>query len=325
MTDPLTARNPTPSDTADAAARAFFAALEAGRHTDAAALVHPAALSRSRERSLSELRTRGEGAFRAMTAEDFLRGDPGMPREVAEYQAARANEQMPDDGGWALERAGVASLEELERMSPAEAFARFLAVNDTRATVRRAVAREPDAGLRELATRAAPRTVRAVIGSVPALAASGEPDHDVAYVTYTIGYGLSPIGKARPEHARLIGARRDGAEWKIDFDDSPDDVLGGISVGISVLRVEGDPFDLAELVRRAVSWPEEGAPWLRASMAGFGADPLREPPTTLILEQLDADGTVAARVEIPAGAWNHLEDVVSLWSLLVREADGAEP
>jgi hypothetical protein len=325
MTDPLTAQNPAAPDNPDAAARAFFAALEAGRHTEAAALVHPTALARSRERSLAELRARGERAIRPMTAEDFLHGDPRMPRELAEYQAARANEHMPEDGEWALRRAGVASSEELEGMSPAEAFARFLGANDEGAMVRQVTAREPDASLRELVTRAAPRTVRTVIGSVPARAASGEPLDDAAYVTYTIGYVLSPIGRGRAEHARVIGARLDGAAWKIDFGDSPDEVLGGISIGYSVLRAEGEPFGLAEWASRAVTWPEEGAPRLRASMAGSGADPLREPPTTLILEELAADGGVAARVEIPAEAWPRLEEAVSLWSLLVGEGGDAEP
>jgi hypothetical protein len=160
---PLRAQTPNPaaSPTPEAVVRAFIAALESQRWVDAARLVHPTALDRYLERSLSSLRAVAHRP--SLTAEDFLRQDPQMPREVAEYQACRAAEGARDYPRFELERAGVASVEELERLSPEQAFARFLEANDLQRSLQRVIERETDEQSAELFSRAAPRLERVVV------------------------------------------------------------------------------------------------------------------------------------------------------------------
>jgi hypothetical protein len=326
MPESLRAQDPAvptsaPTLPPEAAAQAFFAALESGRWPDAARLVHSAALMRYREQNISMVRSALREPERpVVTPEVLLRHDPQMPREVAEYQARRVAEASQDHRRWALEHAGVASLEELERLSPEEAFARFLAANDERRAIQRAVEREADPAMGELLARAAPRTERTVIGSVPAPGKHGAGDvqaDSVAYVVYSVTQRAPHTPSMGPERVAVVGARRDGAVWKVDpGEPMGHELFGGGSFAVSV-ETEGGPSNLLDAARHVAVWPAQGTPRLRARMAGAGADPLKAPPTELVLERLAPDGTVTARVEVPAEAWDRLADVVVLWSLLI--------
>jgi|GEM_PF-4241223 len=313
-------QHPAAPSSPEAAAGAFFDALESRRWADAARLVHPAALARYREHTLSSVRaTTGVPERPAITPEDFLRHDPQMPREVAEYQARRSNEAAQEHRGWALERAGVASLEELERLSPEEAFARFLAASDEQQGMQRAMEGKVDEVVGELLTRMAPRTERTVIGSVPAPAGQGAGEAGgSAYVTYSITHRVAHAPTPGPEQVAVVRVRRDGPAWKLDPDEPMmHELFGGGSFAVSVGTEDGSPSSLFEMARTPAVWPAEGTPRLRVRMAGAGDDPLKVPPTGLILERLAPGGAVAASVEVPAEAWDHLSPVVSLWALLV--------
>lgn len=325
---PLRAQASAPgaASTPEGVARAFIAALEGHRWADAARLVHPDALNRHRERSLSSLR--GLTHRPTITVEDLLRHDPEMPREVAEYQVRRATEGAQDYPRMEFERAGVASVEELERLSPEEAFARYLEANDLRRSLQRMMERETDAGSAELFSRLAPRIQRLVVGSVPAPqppGISGLPAGEFAYVLYSVAHRVRHDPQSGPERVAVVGARRDGSGWKLDPGD-PDghELFGSSNYSVGFSHVEDGPPDLSAAVRQVVVWPDKGAPQLRIRLVGAGADPLEDPPTGLVLERLAPDGSVAAHVEVPADALESLGGVVTLWSLLIPEAEDPE-
>ncbi len=305
---PATAQAASP----DAAVRSFFSALEGRRWREAAAMVHPAALARLREERVQMARAMAPGGRRSITVEDLMRSDPKMPREVAEYQVRRDAEGMAEHQDWALRRFGVVSVEELERLSAEEAFARWLQATDTREFLRDDVMRQGDSLRAELAARVAPREVRAVLGSVPA-------GDTLAYVTYTAAMRMSPTDITLPERVGVLAARRHGAGWRVDPGRLMGDALFGGGNFAVAFDTEFAPVDLTRQVRETAVWPATGAPRFRARMQGFGSDLLRQPPTSLVLERLAPNGTVAARMEIPAAAWNGLSGVLSAWALLVAE------
>jgi hypothetical protein len=324
---PLRAQTSDPgaAPTPEAAVRAFIAALESQRWEDAARLVHPEALDRYRERSLSSLRV---VAHRA-SAEDFLRQDPQMPPEVAEYQARRAAEGAREYRRFELERAGVASAEELESLSPEQAFARYLEANDLQRSLQRVIERETDEPSAELFTRAAPRLDRIVIGSVPASqppgGISGMPAGEFAYVLYSVAHRVRNYPEHGPERVAVVGARRDGSDWKLDpRDHEAHELFGSSNYTVAFSHVEDGPPDLSAAVRQVVVWPAQGSPQLRIHLEGAGPDPFKAPPTALVLERLAPDGTVAARVEVPADASGRLDGIVTLWCLLIPEPEDLE-
>ena len=79
-----------------------------------------------------------------MTADEYMRMDPQMPRAVAEYQveqARRARDEFPDRMTW--EFADVTDTTMLARLSPLELTARWLQAQDVRYQIRRAEERAP--------------------------------------------------------------------------------------------------------------------------------------------------------------------------------------
>ncbi|MET0399674.1 MAG: hypothetical protein ABW277_23000 [Longimicrobiaceae bacterium] len=325
---PATLRAQTPDPgavpTPEATVRAFIAALESQRWEEAARLVHPEALDRYRERSLSSLRAVAHRP--SITAELFLRQDPQMPREVAEYQARRAAEGAREYPRFEFERAGVASVEELERLSPEQAFARYLEANDLQRSLQREIERETDEQSAELFTRDAPRLDRVVVGSVPAPqppgGISGMPAGEFAYVLYSVAHRVRHYPKHGPERVAVMGVRRDGSGWKLDPGDyEAHELFGSSNYTVGFSHVEDGAPDLSAAVRQVVVWPDTGAPQLRIRLVGAGPDPLNVPPTALILERLAPDGTVAARVEVPADASGRLGEIVTLWCLLIPETE----
>lgn len=103
-------------------ARDFFKAESESRWRDAAMMLDLKAFDRILQQSLSA----GSHQVRNQTAEDLLRYDPQMPREVAEYQARKANEAYVDFNFVEREYAGVDSLPALRNLSVADAAARWL-------------------------------------------------------------------------------------------------------------------------------------------------------------------------------------------------------
>jgi hypothetical protein len=315
--EPMDAQSPALSSPApsspEAVARAFFAALEGRRWREAARWLHTAALASFREHALMMARSSLQAELTMTTAEDLLRRDPDMPREAAEYEVRRMSKSMERLRADVLEEAGVGSLEELERLSREEVFTRLMAARDERGLMQRMALEKMDTATAELVARAAPRQVRTVLGS----AVGAAPD--VAYVTYSASYQGPAFYRMVPARVAVVGMRRDGPGWKVDPGEVVGhELLGGGNFAVA-FEAESDPSDLREAVRKTVVWPAEGAPRFRARMEGAGADPIKQPPTTLILERLAPDGAVAARVEVPAEAWSLLGEVVFLWSLLVMD------
>lgn len=315
LAGPLLAQQPAASP--ESAARTFFQALEGERWADAARMIHPAALARYRESTVASLRSAlNPTAFRPTTVDELLRLDPAMPREVAEYQARRSNEDRTGYSRIVFERAGVTSVEELERLPADEAFARFLAANSESRHLARSIEGKVDSVAARLIPRIMPRVTRSVIGSTPA---PGGEARDAAYVVYSVAHRLPPAPTGLAERVAVVAMRRDGAAWKIDPGESEaHELFGGGNFGV-LLEPERSALDLATEVRRVAVWPAQGAPRLRVHMTGAGADPLKQPPTALVVERLAPDGGVAARVEVPAEAWGAVGGIVGLWAMLLPE------
>jgi hypothetical protein len=113
-------------------------ALNRERWADAAALCDPA--------SLTAFARQLHGAFapvppeHKVTAESYLAHEPGMPRAVAEYYAARANAQQDPANRLHEEFAGVADVDALRALGPAETFAAWLDGHSRRRQYERHVA-----------------------------------------------------------------------------------------------------------------------------------------------------------------------------------------
>jgi hypothetical protein len=313
-------RPPSPATmTPESAATAFFRAMESEQWNEAARWMHPEALARLREAALERAALARAPGTDSITPEEVMRDDPDMPRVVAEYQARKWTENMRQSARLARTSLGATSREEFEAMSPGQLVARLVEESDPR-RIARAVAREQaDTVGGKLLVRAIPPTVRTVIGHVAA------PDRaDAAYVLYRSAPRYPAPLALVPEQTAVLHMRRDGAEWRVNpggFDGS--EVFGTpFSFGFSVSRAEGSTL---ESMLQGGVWPAQGPPRLRVRMEEMGEDPLRTPPTRLVVEQLAADGTVEARIRIPAEAWERLRTVVDIWGLLLLPGDDDEP
>ena len=120
--------NPSP----ETAARAFFEALERSEWHRAAEFVHPDTISAFR-REASTLAEQWAAGPREATVEDLLRGNPDMPREVAEYNVRRAAEFEAQEGPM-LSRflAGVNDASEVAGLSDTGLYARHIEACDPR-------------------------------------------------------------------------------------------------------------------------------------------------------------------------------------------------
>ena len=101
--------------------RAAATAIESEAWDEAAALCDPATLSLYKREILSRLET----SPYPWTAERLLQFEPDLPREVAEFQAARLAEEA-DPHRVLDELPGIASVDELRAMTPAKVFAAWL-------------------------------------------------------------------------------------------------------------------------------------------------------------------------------------------------------
>lgn len=193
------------------AGRDFVAALEAGDWETAAAYMHPDTIARFRK----EVETRvadWERTPRAMTAEDYLRREPDMPREVAEYNARKAAEwtgrQRPELPQL-LAHVYVAS--EVPELTGLALFARYIEARDPRYQSRAAYERanRPVPGLESEGSGA--RLVRTILGAV----IEGESTAHVVYRKEWF-HGGTP---APLKPVDVLTLERTGAGWLArDFD-----------------------------------------------------------------------------------------------------------
>lgn len=103
--------------------RAASAALRAGDWAAVATMCDPVSVRTFARTFREQYRPQ---PFRELSAEDFIRMSPGMPREVAEYQAAQFREHADPAKRLGDELPGTSSIEELESLDPTELFVRWL-------------------------------------------------------------------------------------------------------------------------------------------------------------------------------------------------------
>jgi hypothetical protein len=145
--------------------KAAVAALEAERWGDLLPLVPQEAVQRFRDtrlHSLIESETRP-----ARTVEQVLAEQPWLPREVAAYHAEQEERHVRAGLPARLAEWGVSSFRELEALSPAEFFVRYLAASSPAAKLRVAIAvspKPPKDPARALGEAASPKII--VLGEV---------------------------------------------------------------------------------------------------------------------------------------------------------------
>jgi hypothetical protein len=104
--------------------RAAVDALNTEDWSGAAALVDPVSLRRFARQVLERLAPAVPP--RPMTADDYMRFDPQLPREVAEHWAAQARRDADPTSRLQRELPGVGSLEALRTLAPEEVFRHWL-------------------------------------------------------------------------------------------------------------------------------------------------------------------------------------------------------
>lgn len=193
-----------------------FAALSDGRWRDVPAYVDSVALVDFRRRRLQQ----AWAMDRASSQPRHV--NPDLPACVAEYYERQERHAAPPE----IRRQtllGLGSVEELERLTPAEMLARTLETSSPDWRVRRdTTSRAPSR----------PRQERTVIGAV-------QEGDGAAYVVYRVRTYYGPVSTA-PENAGLLQLVRRGGQWKLA---SPDQLIGW--GGVSVIGIVGD----AEMVR----------------------------------------------------------------------------
>lgn len=280
---------------AEAVARAAIAALAEARWADVADLVHPVALERIRTSALGAARTEE----RHRDTEFVIRRD--MPEAVAEWFDEQARKYREEYGSPLEARYGVASIEELEALSPRDFFSRWLESNDPIVQLRANVPEVEQAALDHPGIRAHFRVEREVIGSVV------EGD-SVAHVMYRPRSGpLGPVGSPLDEAPGVLTLRRVADRWALWPTDQPTSLFGPSPF----IMLSSSTVDPAAVAERVVVWPDEDAPVGRAYVVGYTGED--EPPRGLEVEVMGADGE-PIRVEIPVSAFAELLEVLGHWA-----------
>jgi hypothetical protein len=116
----------SPRETADR----FIAAWDQRDWSEAANLLDLDLFDKFRQDFVDRARRQSESSP-GVSVDDLLRQNPGMPRDVAEYQVRMIRQQRERYADPApFEFARVGSLDELERLSPVDAAARWLESRD---------------------------------------------------------------------------------------------------------------------------------------------------------------------------------------------------
>jgi hypothetical protein len=219
----------------------FFKAAEQERWRDAAQLMDLESFGALRDENVRTLR-RPRTPHHA-TPEELMQFDPKMPRVVAEYQAARMNEQVSRNDWLMSDYADVPNADSLAALSAEEAAARWLQAKDPRYRMRRSLAAQqarcglPDSAITALIRT--PSTTARVLGVVMA--------DSLAYVLYVdapvaSGESDSLAGRTRRhDSARravwimapsVMTLRRIGSRWRI----APGEPFGGWSDYVTVIN-----------------------------------------------------------------------------------------
>jgi len=163
-----------------------------------------------------------------LTVEQYLRHDPDMPREVAEYQVRRFNEsQLHAAQRMGMGFAGIDSSAQLARLAPHEAMARWLEARDPAYRIRHEFA---ERGCDTTAAAVAARNLRMrsrVLGAV-------EATPERAWVVFVTGFGDDPPTGANRDHpdAKVIPFRLTAAGWRLDWNQFVEGMLftGGLAM-----------------------------------------------------------------------------------------------
>lgn len=219
----------------------FFRAAEQERWRDAARLMDLETFGDLRDQTVRMMR--GRRTAHHVTPEELMKFDPKMPRVVAEYEAARSNEQVASYNGVSQEYANVPNVDSLAALSVEEAAARWLQARDPRYQMRRSLERErsrcnlPDSVVTGLLLQA-PATTAQVLGTVL--------EDTLAYVLYAEMPARKSNAEsvtARTRHREssrrsswvisppLLTLRRMGSRWRI----APGEPFGGWSGYASVI------------------------------------------------------------------------------------------
>lgn len=222
--------------------------------------------------------------------------DPNMPEAVAAWFEEQGLKQLAAFDP--LRPYGVASIDELEALSPREFFVRHLEAEDPRVEVRvqmEAQGKEPPAAV-TAQLDAAFRPSHCVVGSV------AENDSTVLVL---VRRGVGPALEAMPGWGReltVLTVRRDGEEWRIWPTNGQLDPFAGFSFGIAI-----DESAYDDLAQRVVAWPDERAPEGRAYVVGYSPE---ERTVRGLVVELTRSGGEPLRIEIPASAFTDLLELL---------------
>jgi hypothetical protein len=193
------------------AAGEFFAAVERGEWERAATFVHPETVSRFRDEMDSRV-VEWERPPRTMSADDYLRHEPDMPPEVAEYNAMKSAEWARQQGPELPQfLAHVHEASEVSQLSGVELFARYMEAQDPRYQVRAAYDRAGRPMPEPVSDGSAARLVRTVLGAVM-------ETESTAHVVYRQEW-LHEGVPAPHKHLDVMTLERTHAGWRArDFD-----------------------------------------------------------------------------------------------------------
>lgn len=308
MTPQTRAQTRSSAETAEAAeavVRTAFAEIEAMRWDAVASLMHPVTLKRFREWQIDLART-----SERQLDEGSRDHERNLPPEVAAWFDAqrKKEEEYWEQHGPRLSHtfAGIETIEELESLSAAELFARYLQAQDPREQALRQAQREG----KEISIAGIEKKLmveeRVVIGSV------AEDDSTVQVVCRTRSK-LKLIPEDDEGRVEVITVRRTPEGWRILAGPSDSIFLEGPSYGIYGLQTEEEQEQaLRELAEKVVTWPVEGGGEGRAFITGYTED--KEPPKGLVAEVARPDGMVE-RIEIPVTGFGAIAELISWWSL----------
>ncbi|MBB4636496.1 hypothetical protein [Longimicrobium terrae] len=210
--------SPSPEDVV----RTVFALLEAGRFDEVAAYVDAD--------DLKGLHRDAEAAANApppqpWTTEEYMAGEPGLPREIAEYYAERdRNSSRHEVSVLSTTFARVHTAADLQALDTAQLLGRWLEARNPRLMIPRVEERPGDP---------VPETLNALQGRRAVIGAALE-DEDTAHVVYRTAFATLPPDETL--HAASL--RRTSEGWRMRF--HPYDFLGAASWSVSFSPADAD-------------------------------------------------------------------------------------
>lgn len=185
---------------AEAVVRQAFAAMEARRWHDVAALVHPEALRRSRAHEIESARWRDDARFRPHR-------DPAMPEAVARWFEEQARKHAESSRSHLEWQYGVRSRAELEALSAEEMMARRLRSQDPEEILRRQLRERGREAVLDSMPERPTLLRRTVVGAVM-------EDDSTAHVVYNLT-APGDTGMHVLDRIALVTVRRSPAGWRL--------------------------------------------------------------------------------------------------------------